>query len=225
MARQEVYQLSPYMKDEEKPDDNDKTPIYFGDLDSKKSYQNDEPTDYIEVPYTTGSDYSGDSVTVANYRAIWEDHKEMPGLYQIYGGHGTYGLVIRRDVLESDTENGETMREIIEKLNDYPLYDEEMHSEVEHEAENEAWDDWAKRDYRRELEKNGTLPEDSDLETTDGHITDDQLFRVFSQVADAISEYWENETGNSAHIDVKRIVDATTEEDVQEVLSEVVTVN
>jgi hypothetical protein len=196
------------------PDDTDpdrERSLYLGRMETVEKTDEKLPTDFVEIPYTTGSDYSGGSVTVSNYRSIWDDFKDrIPGLYQIYGGHGTYGLVVRRGVLSSDDEACQELREVIEKLEDYCIYNEDDSSIVEMEAEQEAWESWAKSDYRRALEKAEIIPEDSD-ET----INDDMLWETLRLVMDRENVYWINETGNSAYVDIERIARATTTEDIE----------
>jgi hypothetical protein len=196
------------------PDDNDQDrdrSLYLGRMDYVDKHDEKRPDDFVEIPYTTGSDYSGEAVTVSNYRCIWDDFKDkIPGLYQIYGGHGTYGLVVRRSVLKSDNEDCVELQDVIKELHNYPCYSEDDLSIVELEAESEAWESWAKNDYRRALEKLETIPDDSE-ET----ISEDVLFETLRLVMDRINEYWQNETGNSAYVDVERIAQNTTTEDIE----------
>jgi len=83
--------------------------------------------------YLSGSDYSGGSVERANHRAFLKEYGETDGVYDIYGGFGTYGIAIRLDVYEDIPE----IKEAIDKLDDYPLFDEEAHSELEMEWQQE----------------------------------------------------------------------------------------
>jgi hypothetical protein len=43
------------------------------------------------------------------------------------------------------------MLETIEALQDYPILDESDHSELEHEAQQEAWECWGASDWRRQV--------------------------------------------------------------------------
>ena len=88
---------------------------------------------FILPNYLSGSDYSGGSVERSNHNAFLEQYKETEGVYDIYGGFGTYGIAIRLDVYEDNPE----IKEAIDELDDYPLFDEEAYSELEMEWQQE----------------------------------------------------------------------------------------
>ena len=116
------------------------------------------------------------------------------------------------------------MIEIFEGLDSYPVIDEEAMSEVEREAEDEAWVNWVRHDYERALV--AALNEDDEYATDKAHEFREgclcrdcleeaidrleDLRSVFEAVASRINVYWVNETGNSATVAVDRIVSATT---------------
>jgi len=94
--------------------------------------------------WATGSDYSGDSVTLANFRELeklWHDGEAS--IIPLSGGYGTYGICISLDTPES-------VWEIITALADYPCINDEAVSEVEMEWQEEALPDLEK-DMGREL--------------------------------------------------------------------------
>lgn len=154
------------------------------------TYEFDNPKDWYMPELLSGSNYSGDSVTVANYRTFLEEFGDRNGVHKVCGGHGTYGVAIHRSALD------EEMIEVFRKLDDYPCIDEEQVSMVELEAEDEAWDSWAKNDYLRTLRS---------LTEEDIDPSDDDLFADFEQAREKANVYWENETGNSAWIDLDRV--------------------
>lgn len=88
---------------------------------------------FIMPTYLSGSDYSGGSVECSNHKSFLEQYKETEGVYEVYGGYGTYGIAIRLDVYENNSE----IKEAIDKLDDYPLFDEEAHSELEMDWQHE----------------------------------------------------------------------------------------
>ena len=175
-------------------------------------------TDYFEPNYLGGSDYSGGSVEVSNHRVFTDEFSDLPGVHEIYGDFDTYGVVIRLDCITP------RMIEVFEGLDGYPVIDEEAMSEVEREAEDEAWDNWVRRDYERALV--AALNEDDEYATDKAHefregcLCQDCLEEaidkvedirsVFEEVASRINVYWLNETGNSATVNVDSIVAATT---------------
>lgn len=180
-------------------------------------------TDYFEPNYMGGSDYSGGSVEFANHKVFVEEFGDLPGVHTIHGDFDTYGVVIRLDCITP------AMMEIFERLDNYPVIDEEAMAEVEREAEDEAWDDWVRHDYERAWV--AALNEDDEYDTDDAHefregclcrdcleeVIDglEDLRSVLESVASRINVYWINETGNSATIDVDRIAAATTLADLR----------
>lgn len=91
----------------------------------------------VELPYCAGSDYSGDSVTLSNYEVLKKEFKDTPGVYEIWGDHGTYGIGYKKE--ECSPETLERIKEILAGLESYPLINEDTHSEVEMEIYLEAW--------------------------------------------------------------------------------------
>jgi len=117
-----------------------------GDSCSYDRFENSAEGTYFVSDFLSGSDYSGCLVERANYRVFLEEFGERDGVHEVYGGHGTYAVAVRVDAID------EEMAAVFDALEDYPLIDEETHSELELEAENEAWDCWARGDFVRELE-------------------------------------------------------------------------
>jgi hypothetical protein len=157
-----------------------------------------DKTIWAELGYATGSDYSGSLVEVSNYNGLCElleeHHPEgsVPVVWcRTHGGHGTFGLLVRYELL------AEEVREAIDGLEDYPLLDNEAHSELECEAQNEAWESWAKRDFERAVCKH--YGECDWPEGVDSY----ELFHVAS---DRASEYWINEQGSDMWIRLEPIV-------------------
>jgi hypothetical protein len=154
-----------------------------------------EPGEWFIPDLLSGSDYSGGSVTVANHRAFLREYGERNGIHKLAGGHCTYAVAIHVSRLADDD-----IRECFEFLDDYPCLDDETLSEVESEAEDTAWEFWAESDFKRELVK--VFPEREDhIDTLDS----EAIRAIFEDAAEAANEYWINETGNSAWIDLERV--------------------
>ncbi len=105
---------------------------------------------YFYVPYTTGSDYSGCTITWANYKTFEEYDDDC--IHLVHGGYNTYGIVINATKL-CDSEIFEVIIETLESLENYPLIDDNLLAEVEMELVEEAWECWAKDDFERVLEE------------------------------------------------------------------------
>jgi hypothetical protein len=112
------------------------------------SYSNlRDDKELVEVPYSSGSDYSGDTVTRANYLFLKEQFKDSHGVYSLYGDHGTYAIAYK--LKEMTIEDGEKINDYLESLENYPLLDEDVNSKLEMELLDEAFD----RDHKHELSK------------------------------------------------------------------------
>ena len=147
--------------------------------------------EWIELPYSSGSDYSGDSVTVANYRTFLDEHGDIL-ITASQGWYGDYTILAHVD----DCREDGPLWDALNDLAGYPALDDDVLSEVEREAETEAWESWLSQDVR------ATIDPDDDLDW----LADDLLRRAFEEASAEQGEYWINETGNSAYIDHERVI-------------------
>jgi hypothetical protein len=148
-----------------------------------------------------GSDYSGTLVARSN-RDCWRvafAPGEDQWWVEVSGGHGTFAIVVRLDSLPDKAI------EFLERLSIYPLADEDAHSRLEMEAQSEAWENGAAKDFVRALE------EKFDCEINGAA---EDLFAVFCELMESTNTYWENERGDSMYVDMDRIVKGATEADV-----------
>jgi len=98
--------------------------------------------------------------------------------------------------------------DIAARLDDYPILDEGLYSELELEAQNESWELWARADFVRELERQL----DVELSGSDSVILD-----LFLSLSDRSNTYWEGDS-----IDVERVASAATLDDVRKLIVPVV---
>jgi hypothetical protein len=162
-----------------------------------------QPDDFIIVPYLGGSDYSGDSVNVSNYRAFKKRFGDCRGVHEIVGGHGTYGIAVRADCFTPE------MSEYLERLAVYPILDENICEEIELEARDEAWDSWLKWDFEKALE------EEFGVDLYDlGLDDDDKLYELFHKAFERANAEWIIQTGNSVTVDLDRIISVITADDL-----------
>lgn len=179
--------------------------ISLGDLSDKQRSPDD--VQVVMVRHTVGGDYSGSLVERSNYEGILEDHEDHDDVFSAYGGYGSYGVVFRAS--STDPE----LIEIMQRLENYPLYDEEHLSALEMTKSDEEWENWGRDDYVRALEK--------EHENVDGWddvieaLADDPvaLDALFYEVSNAESIYWEMD-GPSMHINVEKVAEATSVEDI-----------
>lgn len=187
------------------------------------------PSETFVLPdHCSGSDYSGSLIDAANYKALLgmipDDYEDGLEYVTYSGGYGTFALAIRIDALT------EEILDSLESLDDYPLLDDSLHSELEIEAQNEAWDSWAKSEFKTELGRymwtvfESSTRADQRAEETDeayqtrldaseeylsdecGEIGESALCELFYKMADRANVYWENEQGSDMAIDVERVV-------------------
>lgn len=168
-----------------------------------------DPSGLCVVPrLLSGSDYSGSLVERSNHDAWARDFADGDGKWWAHavGSHGTYAIVIRAWAVPEDQE--EAVTEFLAGLQDYPLADEGLHSGLEIEAQNEAWDRWARTDFRRALEK----AHGADLDHVDG----ERLWDLFGRASERSGRYWENQSGPDMWIDVDKVAAEVTAEEVAE---------
>lgn len=154
------------------------------------------PTDLVELPLCGGSDYSGSLVEKSNHRVMLERYGDLPGVWDVYGGHGTFAVVVA--LRQKDKDLWEDVRSMVD---DYPLLDEEELSELEREDQDSQWESWVRSDFAREVSKQYRVDilacEDSDVRT------------LFETTADEANIYWEDEgSGSGMYISVEKVAES-----------------
>lgn len=112
-----------------------------------------EDADFVSESMLIASDYSGNDGGIVRANVEWwqDEFGESEGRlwYRIFGGYGTFGVVVTALAFddaaiaaldEAEDEDADTlraMREALGRLDGYPLLDEERHSEIEMEIQNE----------------------------------------------------------------------------------------
>jgi hypothetical protein len=160
--------------------------------------------EWFQVEYATGSDYSGGSVNESNYQVLGEmldeHHPEdaEPVVWaRTSGGHGTYGIVVRYGDLEDE------VREAIDALEDYPLMDDEHHTNLEMEQQQAAWDDWGVGELSKALAKETGVDRD---ELRD-NLTDGDWYQIFDLVMQRGDITWEDQQGAGQYIDMDLVAE------------------
>lgn len=161
--------------------------------------------DFIGHRYLSGSDYNGGALIRANLKEwdrILSDNGEPEGLsYETPGGMGTDGRVLRLSA-PVDDDNREAVSALLETLaglSGYPVVSDDALSEQEHAEEMEAWDGWARSDFRRALSQALGVEIDN---PADEPADADSLFDVFRFACDRANRYVEHDdSGPSFPVD------------------------
>lgn len=191
---------------------------YLGDLSEVNGYINYGDAYYIswwkpsvdcefdniilEVSPCGGHSGSG-SVNKANHKVFIDSFGELDGVYESQGGMGTYAVFIKPELLLN-----KEVYETLAALTDYPCLDDMVHSEMENEAQDEAWDNWARSEFERSLERDFYL-ENLDYENKD-------LKKVFDLGRSRSHEEWHEESDGEMYIDVGAIASTITIQDLGE---------
>ena len=102
------------------------------------------------MPYTTSGDYVGGYVQKANAKYLLDTHGEI--FTSVTGFYSTETVGITEEKRLALTEDEfSTIKEIVEGLEDYPIIDDDTHSNVEMEAKQEYWTEYGRDGVREAL--------------------------------------------------------------------------
>ena len=109
--------------------------VSWGQLEALPRYDASPRPWYLTVPDgMSGGDYGGHFRNRVNHDVFMREHGDKPGVFGLYGGHGFYGVAIRLDCFD------EEVMETLNRLQNHLILDEDAHSQAEHEAQGEAWE-------------------------------------------------------------------------------------
>jgi hypothetical protein len=110
----------------------------------------------------------------------------------------------------------EEMLSEIESLENYPLLSEDDHSSLELELQEEAWSEWAERDFSRALEKrlSSVLENDELSDEIVESLSPDSLYSLFSALSESANLYWQEESCYGQWIDCERVAAELSEEEL-----------
>jgi hypothetical protein len=173
---------------------------------------------YLIPEVLSGGDYSNSTlVEVSNHKVFLERHGGIRGVVDLSGGYGTFAVAINLAVV-SPAED-ELWADLL-SIKDYPLLDEDHHSNMEFEAQEAAWTDWARKDFIREIKKSFVLSEEDEeiLDELDGNDPQDRIFGLFRQLSEDANEYWSTEAGGGQYINIERIVQEMNDDELNDML-------
>ena len=157
------------------------------------------------------SDYSGSTMNKANGKTLIDDHGDL--FEEGHGGHGTVWVGIPEDKrLAMTDEQWESIKGIIEGLEDYPVIDDELMSEMEQEGKWEDWQEYGRDGLREALvEKFGAVGDVDAQIAVAGRKNEfwDALFRDRDW-----DEHYVEEEGSNFYFHAKYAVDRLDREDI-----------
>ena len=155
-------------------------------------------TEWYSVDHASGSDYHGGLVNRANHEDLVElldEHhpsNAQPVVWALTSSpHSGYGVVVDWPNLDPE------IQDVIGGLDAYPLISDDTHSRLKSEAEDDAWETWAEREFEELIEKALDLDEFPDSVDT---------FDLFRQAQDRANVYWED-TSEGIYIPIQRVAD------------------
>jgi hypothetical protein len=155
---------------------------------STNNYAGADLSAFYVAPISMGRD-TADSLTLSNWRVVSAEleskaQHEESGEHEF--GHWAMGWYRLWLIHESDTAALQCADEWAASLANYPVADEEALSELESEAESEAWDSWAGREWRDAVESalDAYAPDDA------GPYWADELLETLPGDADNFHSLW-----------------------------------
>lgn len=167
---------------------------YFGDLDL---------TVWGFSPFGVHRD--SDALSRSNWRVISEDlcWRFPESTEVMHTSHWACGWYDHLMLLTTDTEALEAALEWVERLESYPVADELDWSDLESADEQEAWEGYARSDFRRALEEWAGVD--------DLNRSDEQLYELFRAGCEKGNVYWTHDSSGPS-IDLAQVVEAVGEQ-------------
>lgn len=129
----------------------------------------------------------------ANYVALQNDYEET----FIHVGLSSHdGLAL---ALPLSASIPESLADILRGLEDYPVYDEGVLSEIEMKIEDEAWDSWVQWDLTREIEKAYEVQTGQEWDTFEPVWAEAEQWTLFHAAREELNVYAEFESADSCH--------------------------
>lgn len=150
-----------------------------------------EDANMVRIPSSCWSSTGGDSVNESNYRSVERDYGDhLVRLSSTY----TDEWLIPLEGLDEDVLAD--LLDVVVWLQDYPLYDEHDHSELELEWVDESWGQYMESDVRNALtsyakENWGQEYADALEDSLDEHVDSGKLREMFFKLREECNSPWE----------------------------------
>ena len=175
----------------------------------------DEDDGWVLKPHLlTYGDYVGSMVEKTNNQVFWDEFGDRAGVSNEYEGFHSYAIALTADAIRDNEDIVETLN----ALADYPLLDEEKHSELCMDEYQESWENYGQSDFIDEICRKLT-PHHYDFDDFLDEAGSDKLMTLYESGIPS-GEYYIEETGGIA-LNVDTSVDNLTLEDLAQWVKEV----
>lgn len=183
-------------------------------FDSAANYSGADLSACYVAPVSVNRD-TGDPVTISNWRAVTAElepliEHEQSGIHRF--GHWACGWYELFLIHPSDSAALARADELAARLADYPVADESDLSDAELDAQSEAWEAWARREFASAVAERLS---DAEIVFEASEIEDyPELDELFRATADAGCVYWESYS-EGVSIDVARVAAEISDADLE----------
>ena len=182
---------------------DDVSGINCGDLRSANELDSSEVQLVGHTLLAFGDYCNATLVEKSNIQWFETEFADCPGVHTVYDSYSYRAIAIEVQHLTQE------MVEAIASLDDYCVLDEDLHSEMEMEAEYEAWDSWVKADFIRAIEKRFKCELTYEAIASDAEPTSKNfqtLEELFHQCCEWSNTNGYNENSDDWYIDIDRVV-------------------
>jgi hypothetical protein len=160
--------------------------------------------DYIALDILSFSDYHNGSVQAANVEFFKRDYADNESILIENWSYGGESVYIGIDFLTANTEESNELIELLQKLCDYPLCDEDLHSELELKWQYESFTNgYIKEDFISALVKK--FPErEEELNQKE----DSEVYSLLLAAMESENVYFENQNGTDYWVDIESLVES-----------------
>jgi hypothetical protein len=142
----------------------------------------------------SGSDYSGSMYNESNHKVFLAEHGDVPGIYDVWGGYGSFGVAIRLDALAN-----EDIKRDIETMEAYGILSDEDYYELQNEYINKDWEEYVRDDFLKQVRE-------SDPCLNNLKLSKPKLGELFQECSSETGEYWEDEGPHQVFIRLEKII-------------------
>jgi hypothetical protein len=130
----------------------------------------------------------------SNHRVFLDEHKDVPGIYDVWGGYGSFGVAIRLDALAN-----EDIKRDLTNMEENGVLSDEDYYELQDSYINESWEEYTRDDFIKQVRE-------SDSFLIDLKISKPKLLELFQECTSETGEVWEDEGPHQVYIRLDKIV-------------------